>query len=39
MTQVPAPSQVDVPVNVTAALGQLALLHDVPLTYFWQAPA
>ena len=39
MTHVPAPSQVAVPVNVTAPLGQLALLHDVPLTYFWQAPA
>jgi hypothetical protein len=36
---VPAPSQVEVPVNVTPAPGQLALLHEVPLTYFWQAPA
>jgi hypothetical protein len=39
VTQVPAPSQVEVPVKVTVALGQLALLHEVPLTYFWQAPA
>jgi hypothetical protein len=39
VTHLPAPSQVAVPVNVTEALGQLALLHEVPLTYFWQAPA
>jgi hypothetical protein len=34
VTHAPAPSQVEVPVNVMPVLGQLAVLHDVPLTYF-----
>jgi hypothetical protein len=34
VTQVPAPSQVDDPVKVTVLLGQVALLHVVPLAYF-----
>lgn len=35
----PAPSQVDAPVNVTVPLGHVAAAHCVPLAYFWQAPA
>jgi hypothetical protein len=38
-TQVPAPSQVELPVKVTEPLGQVAEAHLVPLAYFWQAPA
>ncbi len=39
VTQVPAPSQVDAPVNVTELVGHAALLQVVPLAYFWHAPA
>jgi len=37
--QVPAPSQVALPVKVTEPAGQVALAQVVPLGYFWQAPA
>jgi len=38
-TQVPLPSQVEAAVNVVVPTGQVAAAHDVPLAYFWQAPA
>ena len=38
-THLPAPSQLDLPVNVVDPLGQLASAQVVPLAYFWQAPA
>ena len=39
MTQVPAPSQLAPAVKVVPAVGQVAIAHDVPWTYLWQAPA
>ena len=39
MTQVPAPSQLALAVKVAPLVGQVAATHDVPCTYFWQAPA
>jgi hypothetical protein len=36
---VPAPSQAAPAVNVVPPVGQVAAAHDVPWTYFWQAPA
>jgi hypothetical protein len=38
-TQVPLPSQVEVPVDVGVPLGQVAAAQAVPVGYFWQAPA
>ncbi len=39
LTQVPAPSQVDLPVANFASVEQVAAAQVVPLAYFWQAPA
>jgi hypothetical protein len=39
LTQVPAPSQVAPALKVVPPVGQVAATHDVPWTYFWQAPA
>jgi hypothetical protein len=36
---VPAPSQLDGPVNVLVAAAQVAFLHLVPAPYSWQVPA
>src|SRR6185312_2898270 len=38
-TQVPAPSQVELPVKVTEPAGQVAGAQVVPPAYFWHAPA
>ncbi len=38
LTQVPAPSQLAPAVNVAPPVGQVAARHEVPWTYFWQAP-
>jgi hypothetical protein len=38
VTQLPVPSQVDVPVKVDVPPGQLDPMHWVPGTYSWQPP-
>jgi hypothetical protein len=37
-TQTPVPSQLEPAVDEVVPAGQEASLHDVPATYFWQAP-
>jgi hypothetical protein len=39
LTHLPLPSQVEFAVNVGLPLGQVASAQEVPLAYFWQAPA
>ena len=39
VTQVPAPSQVEAPVDIVVPDGQTGSLQEVPSPYFWQAPA
>jgi hypothetical protein len=39
VTHLPAPSQLDLPVNVVVPDGQVGSAHFVLAAYFWQAPA
>ena len=39
LTHLPLPSQVEFAVNVGVPDGQVGSAHDVPLAYFWHAPA
>jgi hypothetical protein len=39
VTHVPAPSQVEAPVDMVVLAGQTGSWQEVPARYFWQAPA